>query len=268
MPDIDLDTRIRDLVARAVADAPARARARPRRRADERARPGQPPVVDRRRRGAVLAAAAIVAAFVARRRSGRRRRRPRRPRRHVTRPAPPDDDRRRRHRAVARRRPRRRRRRRARAVAAASIAVAGPDGVVDPRRRGDAIRTLRRADGDRPADVGDGRVIVAARQRRRSTRATTTPADLGARRFADRAVRPDVSWAGPVTLHDVANVDDVPTAAVQRRATDVEDARGRTRRRCTSTTLDGPNAGAPPASATSVGWESGTGRLHLVVERA
>ena len=199
MPDQDLDTRIRDLVARAVADAPRRRPSSTRPCRVTEPSTGPPPLVDRRRRRRP------------RRRGGRRhvraRRRPddgrRRPR-PATRAAdarptgaattsPPTDvalDR-----AVDHRHDRRRRRSSPRA------ACSPPARTASSSTAATRPRTLTdRADGDRPRRRrrADHRPAPAVRRRGTTRRRSCSAPDGSLTELFDTA-----DWDGAVELHDV-----------------------------------------------------------------
>ncbi len=143
-------------------------------------------------------------------------------------------------------------------VGGASIATAGPDGVVLRDAALTPIRTL-----DVPMAIAlpmaDGRVIVQ-RVSDPFEEGDHTPLVWALDGSLTELV-PDVSWAGPVTLHDVANVDGVPTL-LYSVSTDIEDPEA-AREQLYARTLDGPNAGTTTLVGDIGGWESGTGRLHL-----
>ena len=215
MPDqTELDTRIRALVARAVADAPA----------PPELDPADVPVADDRpdRRGwwfgggaTALAAAALVTAFVLVGDADE----------SVTTPddrtgdvddagAGADDVRGSAARDVGHRCHRRRHRCRL-----ASCSRPGPDGVVE-HRGGDA-RTLTTEPMAIALDAGDGRRHRPAPQRcGAGSRAGTTPTPCRSSSPPTASLTDlfdTADWDGAVVLHDVEVVERPPAAAVQRR---------------------------------------------------
>ena len=143
-------------------------------------------------------------------------------------------------------------------VTQAWIATAGPAGVVLRDAAGTTVRTL-----DEPMAIAlplaDGRVIVQ-RVSDPSEDGDHTPLVWGLDGSLEELL-PGIEWSGPVTLHDVAIVDGV-TTLLYSLTTD-QDVPDQAREELTAVTLDGPESGRFTDIAVIGGWESGTSRLHL-----